>query len=78
MATAAQRGFNAALLACPVTWIILGIIALITVILAVIGAMNKFGDESTSVSERICGTLAVAAAFIGNLFISVINFIIED
>lgn len=77
-AITAQTGLNGVLYACPITWIVMLIAILIGVIAAVIGAMNKFGDESTSVSERICGTLAVAAAFIGNLFISVINFIIED
>ncbi len=78
MATAAQYGFNAALLACPITWVILLIVALIAVILGVILAMNKFGDESTTAIQKVCGAFAVAGAFIGNLFISLINFIIDD
>ena len=35
-ATAAQYGFNAALLACPITWIIILIIALIALFLSLI------------------------------------------
>lgn len=75
---AAQMGLNAAMYACPIMWIIMLIVALIVVITAVIVSMNKFGDESTTVAQKVCGAFAVAGAFIGNLFISVINFIIDD
>lgn len=75
---AAQMGLNAAMYACPVMWIIMLIVALIAVIATVIVSMNKFGDESTTVAQKVCGAFAVAGAFIGNLFISVINFIIDD
>ena len=54
------------------------IVALIAVIATVIVSMNKFGDESTTVAQKVCGAFAVAGAFIENLFISVINFIIDD
>ncbi len=75
---AAQMGLNAAMYACPVMWIIMLIVALIAVIATVIVSMNKFGDESTTVAQKVCGAFAVAGAFIENLFISVINFIIDD
>lgn len=76
-ATAAQHGFNAALLACPITWIILGIIAIITVIYLAVAAFNKLAGTSVSATGIIMGVLAVAAAFIGNLFVTLINFVID-
>ncbi len=75
---ATQMGLNAALYACPVMWVILLIVALIAVIGGAIVSMNKFGDESTSTIEKVCGAFAVAGAFIGNIFISLINFIIDS
>lgn len=75
---AAQLELNAAMYACPVMWIIMLILALIAVIAVLIVHMNRFGDESTTAIQKVCGTFAVAAAFIGNLFISLVNFIIDD
>ncbi len=74
---AAQMGLNAALNACPIMWIVMLIVVLITVIGGAIAAMDKFGDGSTTVIEKICGAFAVAGAFIGNLIISLINSIIS-
>ena len=75
-ATAAQYGFNAALMACPITWIILAIIALIATIYAVIAAINHFAGTSISATGVICGAFATTGAFIGNLIIGLVNFII--
>lgn len=77
IATAAQRGLNAALLACPITWIILAVIALIAVFYAAVAAVNKFAGTSVSATGIICGVFMVAAAFIGNLFVTLINFVID-
>lgn len=44
-ATGAQVGLNAALLACPITWIIIGIIALIALFYAAVAAVNKFAGK---------------------------------
>lgn len=76
-ATAAQHGLNAALLACPITWIILAVIALIAVFYAAVAAVNKFAGTSVSATGIICGVFMVAAAFIGNLFVTLINFVID-
>lgn len=76
-ATAAQYGFNAALLACPITWIIILIIALIALFYAAVAAVNKFAGTSVSATGIICGVFMVAAAFIGNLFVTLINFVID-
>ncbi|HHT04542.1 MAG TPA: tape measure protein [Bacteroidales bacterium] len=76
-ATAAQHGFNAALLACPLTWIILAIIAVIAVIYLAVAAFNKFAGTSVSATGIIVGVLMVGAAFIGNLFVTLINLLID-
>ena len=75
-ATVAQQGLNSALLACPITWIIIGIIALIAIFYAVIAVINKFAGTSISATGLITGAFAVAGAFIGNLIVGLVNFII--
>ena len=74
---AAQDGLNAAMAACPVTWIIVAIIALIAILVALVRALNVWGAESTSVIGTICGLVAVAGAFILNTGIGVLNAIIQ-
>lgn len=74
--TASQMGLNTALLACPLTWIIIAIIALITVIFAVVAAINKFAGTSISAIGVICGAVNTAAAWIGNLVFGLINGVI--
>lgn len=76
-ATAAQYGFNTALLACPLTWIIIAIIAIIAAVYAAVAAFNKFTGSTVSATGIICGAIAVGAAFIGNLFVALINFAID-
>ena len=75
-ATAAQHGFNAALLACPVTWIIIAIIAIIAIIYAVIGAINKLTGSTLSATGIIIGAFSVAGAAILNTFLGLINGVI--
>ena len=75
-ATAAQYGFNAALLACPVTWVIVIILAVITAVIAAVRAFNLWGAQTHTVVGTITGVLAVAVAFIGNLFLGLINTVI--
>ena len=74
---AAQNGLNAALLACPIMWIIILIIALVALFYAAVGAINKFAGTSISATGVICGAFMVGAAFIGNLFVTLINFVID-
>ena len=73
---AAQNGLNAALLACPIMWIII-LIALVALFYAAVGAINKFAGTSISATGVICGAFMVGAAFIGNLFVTLINFVID-
>ena len=75
-ATAAQHGFNAALLACPLTWIIVAIIAVIAVIYAVIAAINKIQGTTISATGVIVGALMSAVAFIWNLFIGLVELVV--
>lgn len=73
---AAQDGFNAALAACPITWIIIAIIALIAVIYAVCAAIARFTGVAQSGIGVVVGSLAAAGAFIVNLFFGILNFVI--
>ncbi|WP_102274101.1 tape measure protein [Cytobacillus massiliigabonensis] len=75
MQTAAQYGLNAALYACPITWIILGIIAVISVIYLAVAAINKFAGTSYSATGIISGAFAVMGAFIANVFMGLLEII---
>ncbi|WP_051910431.1 tape measure protein [Carnobacterium pleistocenium] len=72
-ATAAQYGLNAALLASPITWVILGIIAIIAVLYAVVGAINHFAGTSISATGLIAGAFAWLGVLIWNILILVAN-----
>lgn len=76
-ATVAQHGLNAALYACPLTWIILLIIALIALFYAAVAAVNHFAGTSVSATGIIVGAFMVALAFIGNLFLGLWNLIVD-
>lgn len=69
----AQYGLNAALMACPITWIVLAIIALIMLLYVGVAAINKFAGTSLSATGIICGAFRVAAAVIGNILITLFN-----
>lgn len=72
-ATAAQHGFNAALLACPLTWIIALIIALIAIIYAVCAAIAKLTGVANSGFGVITGGINVVIQFFKNLGLTVAN-----
>lgn len=76
-ASAAQFVYNSALLACPLTWIIMLIIALIAVIYAVVAAINKVTGSTISATGVIIGAVATMVAFVWNLIVGVINGIIQ-
>lgn len=76
-ASGAQAGLNAALLACPVTWIVVGVISFIVVLFAVCNAIAKTTDAAESGFGIICGVVAAAAAFIWNMVIGSVNGIIQ-
>lgn len=72
-ATTAQIAFNSALLACPITWIVLAIIALITVLILVANHIAKTGKVATTTFGVITGGINVVIAFFKNLGLSVAN-----
>ena len=71
--TAAQYGLNAALMACPLTWIIILIIAVIAAIYAACAAVAKFTGIANSGFGVICGGIMVVISFFKNLGLSVAN-----
>ena len=72
-ATAAQYGLNAALMACPLTWIILLIIAVIAAIFTVCNAIAKMTGVANSGFGVITGGINVVIQFFKNLGLSVAN-----
>ena len=75
--TAAQKLLNLAMAANPVGIIIAAVILLIGLIFAVVAAVNKATGNSLSAIGIITGVLAVAGAFVGNLFVTLINAVID-
>ena len=76
-ATASQIAFNAALLSCPLTWIIIAIIAVIAAIYLIVAAINKVQNKTRSATGVIFGVVASAGAAIINVGIGTINAIIQ-
>lgn len=76
-AVTAQLGLNAAMRACPIVWIIIAIIAIIAIFYAVVAAVNKFAETSISATGNICGAFMLAVAVIGNVLVTLINFVID-
>jgi tape measure domain-containing protein len=73
----AQGGLNAALYACPLSWIIIAIIALIAIFYLAVAAVNKFAGTSLSATGLIVGSFYFAGAAIGNVVIAMVNLIID-
>lgn len=72
-ATVQQQGLNAALAACPITWMILLIIAVIAAIFAVCNAIAKMTGVANSGFGVITGGINVVIQFFKNLGLSVAN-----
>lgn len=83
VATAAQWAMNASMLASPISWIILGIMALVAVIYLGVKAYNDLTDSSVSAFGIITGVFATLGAHIANhtiiplqnMFANIANFI---
>ena len=72
-AAAVQKAFNGTMLACPIAWIIVGIIAIIAVIFALVAVINKVTGSTLSVAGIIMGAVFTVGAFILNIIISIWN-----
>lgn len=78
----AQEGLNAALYACPLTWIVGAIIAVIAVLYAAMAAVNYFAGTSISATGIVFGAFMLLfssiwnmIAFTVNMFVSLAEFI---
>lgn len=69
--TIAQDGFNAALYACPLTWIIGLVIGLIVIFYAAVAAINYLAGTSISATGIILG----AFAWLGSMIYNIIAFL---
>lgn len=76
IATAAQYGFNAALMACPLVWIIALILVVIALIYAVVAAINKLTGKSISATGVIFGALMASLALGWNAFLTVVDSVL--
>lgn len=68
-ATVKQYGLNAALLACPITWIVGAILLFIAAVYAAVGAVNKIKGTSVSATGIIAAVFGTLAAHIINTFV---------
>lgn len=75
--TIAQQGLNAALAMCPLTWIIIAIIAVIAAIYLVVAAINKVQNKTISATGVIFGSISAFGAAIINTVIGLINAILQ-
>lgn len=73
--TFAQEGFNAALYACPITWIIAAIIILIGLFYLAVAAINHFAGTSISATGIIFGVFAWLFANIRNMIAHAWNMV---
>lgn len=69
LANGAQIGYNAALLACPITWVVLGFVMLIGILFAVVAIWNHFTGQAVSGIGIIVGAVYALWAIIQNVFI---------
>lgn len=72
-ATAAQHGLNAALLASPVTWIVLGVLALVVALVAVCNWIAKTTGMAQTGFGVITGGINVVLQWFKNLGLSIAN-----
>lgn len=71
----AQMGLNTAMLACPLTWVVMGIFAVIMAVSMAIGIFNQFAGTSVSTVGIIVGAFRMLGSFIANIFIFVMNMV---
>lgn len=81
-ATVAQWGLNAAMLACPATWVALAIMGIVAALYFVIDMYNEWADTTYTVVGVIAGVFGALwaaiynqIAFVWNIFIIFANFI---
>lgn len=73
--TLSQSMFNGTLLACPITWIILGVIAVIAIFFALIAVINRVTGSHISAVGLIVGAFFFLGTAIMNIFKYIWNII---
>ena len=76
--TFAQMALNNALFACPIVWILALIFGIIGGLIMLCKHIFFVGDTTFSVVGGIMGMVAVACTFIYNLFVRMVNGVIDD
>ncbi|HFL3240258.1 TPA: tape measure protein [Clostridioides difficile] len=71
----AQYGLNAALYACPLTWVVLGIIAVISAVFILVAVYNHFAGTNISVISLAVGAWYWLCAVIYNVIAGIVNAI---
>lgn len=72
-ASSAVLFFNSALLANPITWVVMLLAILTGALYAGVAAYNHFAGAGVSATGIICGAFGVMVAFVGNLLIALYN-----
>lgn len=73
-----QTLWNAVLASSPITWVVIGIAAVIAGIYAAVAAYNKATDSTVSATGVIVGTLTTAVAVVMNAGIGLYNFVVSQ
>jgi tape measure domain-containing protein len=76
-AAIAQGVMNAALWACPLTWIIIAVVAVVGAIYAVVAGVNKAAGATISATGVIFGAFAWLGAVVANVFMELLDFILD-
>lgn len=71
--TAAQWGLNIAMLACPITWILVGIALVVAALYSAVAVYNKLTGKSISATGIIIGCFYTMGAYIFNTYAALIN-----
>ncbi|HBG0910411.1 TPA: tape measure protein [Clostridioides difficile] len=73
--TIAQDGLNAAMAACPITWILYGIIAIVVAFFVAIAVFNHFAGTSVSATGVVVGAFYFLGACIYDVFAAAWNIV---
>lgn len=76
-AATAQMGLNSAMQASPVMWIVILIVGLIALLVLLCNWIAEVTGAADSGIGIIVGALSVGCAFIGNLFVALVNFALD-
>ncbi|WP_110954788.1 tape measure protein [Anaerosinus massiliensis] len=73
----AQDGLNAALYACPLTWFVIGIIAIVGVFYLAVAAVNRFAGTSISATGIVVGAFFWLGGMIYNVIALAWNILVS-